>query len=483
MKSEQKQKRNRIVTLAFVSVLMLLVYGPLSQWFAAADRMLYDQLATHLPNKPLDNAFIVSIETRNADAETISATYGRIIEILSVAGASRIIMTEPPEIPDDRNLPGWAAAMNASVPVYVPTRHRLADLSTRDGFIDIKADPDGVLRRSELWQLNDGVMAPSLPLAVAFDNDEAGSHQRMSSDVNEIFLSNYRDLPRVDIDDLLDPGNDRSVYRDATVFVDVSPALVGSVATLPSGQFVTVSEIVASLLADIEQDRTIIAPGWVSALEWLAPVLLAIIAVLVMPERSRKDIAVLTGAAVVLILLLETLLLYVLHVRIDLARPMLILVGAAALSIWLTGDEKKELRDAFKRGNDFLAAGRLEPAFAEFRRCPPSETVATVMYKLSLAFEEQAKPERAEAVLEWMKRTHGDAPATNNLVGSDNTAGPQRLGRYVIERRIGRKTLGLAALPLFPFFSFIRLLPLRPFFSPWPACSGSCRPAPASWPR
>ena len=72
---------------------------------------------------------------------------GRIIEILSVAGASRIIMTEPPVIPDDSNLPGWAAAMNASVPVYVPTRHRLADLSTRDGFIDIKADPDGVLRR------------------------------------------------------------------------------------------------------------------------------------------------------------------------------------------------------------------------------------------------------------------------------------------------------------------------------------------------
>jgi serine/threonine-protein kinase len=445
LKTQEKQKRNRIITLAFVSVLMLLIYGPLSQWFAAADRVLYDQLASHLPNKPLDNAFIVSIETKNADAETVSATYGRIIEILSVAGARRIVMTEPPEIPDDRNLPGWAAAMNASVPVYVPTRHRLADLATRNGFIDIKADDDGVLRKSGLWHLNDGVMAPSLPLAVAFDSDETRSHHGMSNDVNEIFLSNYVELPRVDIDDLLDPGNDRLAYRDATVFVDASPALVGSVATLPSGQFVTVSEIVASLLADIEQDRTIFTPGWVRALEWLAPTLLAIIAVLVMPERSRKDIAVMTGVAVVLILLIETLLLYVLHVRIDLARPILIFAGVAALSIWLTGDEKKELRDAFKRGNDFLAAGRLEPAFAEFRRCPPSETVATVMYKLSLAFEEQAKPERAEAVLEWMKRTHGDGPATNG-VGKEATAGPQRLGRYVIERRIGRGAMGAVYL-------------------------------------
>ena len=80
-------------------------------------------------------------------------------------------------------------------------------------------------------------------------------------------------------------------------------------------------------------------------------------------------------------------MLYVLHVRMDLGRPILIFAGVAILSVWLVGDEKKELKDAFKKGNDFLAAGRLEPAFAEFRRCRPSETVATVMYKLSLAFE------------------------------------------------------------------------------------------------
>ena len=445
MKSQQKQKRNRFITLIFVSVLMLLVYGPLAQWFIGADRVLYDRLAAHLPNEALQDAYIVSIAASKSDPESVSATYGRIIEILSLAGARRIIVTEPPEIPDDRNLPGWAAAMNASVPVYAPTRHRLADLATRHGFIDIRADSDGVLRVSPLWQLNDGVMSPSLPLAVAFDSDETSANHRVSSEVNVIYLSNYVALPRVDVESLLDPATDKRIFRDATVFVDASPALVGSVAKLPSGQFVTVSEITASLLADVEQDRTIIAPGWVRAMEWLAPALLAIIGVLFLPDRSRKDIAVLTGVAVVLLLLIETLLLYVVHVRIDLGRPMLIFVGVAALSAWLAIDDKKELRDAFKRGNDFLAAGRLEPAFAEFRRCPPSETVATVMYKLSLAFEEQAKPERAEAVLEWMKRTHGDAPASSGLQ-KDNATGPQRLGRYVIERRIGRGAMGAVYL-------------------------------------
>ena len=70
---------------------------------------------------------------------------------------------------------------------------------------------------------------------------------------------------------------------------------VGAAALLPSGQFVTQSEITASLLANVEYDQVVIAPSWVNALEMLAPLLLAIVAVLFLPDRSRKDIAVLAG--------------------------------------------------------------------------------------------------------------------------------------------------------------------------------------------
>jgi len=443
--SQQKQKRNRLIALSFVSVLLLLVYGPMAQWFVAADRVLYDQLASYLPNKPLDNAVIISIDPSKTDRNDIVDTYGQIMAVLGQSKVKRIIMTEPPEIADSENLPGWAVAMNANVPVYAPTRHRFSDLATRDGFVEIRTDSDGILRRSELWQLNDGVMSPSLPLAVAFDNEVAGTGHRMSSEEDAIYVSNYEVLDRVKVDDLLNEKTDKSSLVGATIFLDSSPALVGAAAMLPSGQFVTISEVTAALLADVEQDRTIIAPSWVAAMQWLAPALLAIVAVLFMPDRSRKDIVVLAGTAIVMLLLLETLLLYVLHVRIDLGRPILIFAGAGLLSIWLAGDEKKELTDAFKKGNDFLAAGRLEPAFAEFRRCQPSETVATVMYKLSLAFEDQAKPERAEAVLEWMKRTHG-TPLAGTSSGQDTSAGPQRLGRYVIERRIGRGAMGAVYL-------------------------------------
>ncbi len=67
------------------------------------------------------------------------------------------------------------------------------------------------------------------------------------------------------------------------------------------------------------------------------------------------------------------------------------------------------------------------------------------MYKLSLAFEQQAKPERADAVLQWMKRTQG--PVSEGHPGARKTSGaPKRMGRYVIERRIGRGAMGAVYL-------------------------------------
>jgi serine/threonine-protein kinase len=441
---DRKQKRNRLIALSFASVFMLLVYGPLAQWFVAADRMLYDQLASHFPGDSLSNAFIISIDPSKSDPVEIINTYGRVIGVLRQNDVRRIILTQPPDLPDNGRVPGWAATMSNGTRIYAPTHHRFADLATRDGFIEILPDDDGVLRRAALWQLNGGVMSPSLPLAIAFDNEDSNSSQRLSSAENAIYTSHYAELPRIDADDVLSDKFDPGIMLGATVFVDTSPALVAAEALLPSGQFVTVSEITASLLAAVENDHTITAPPWTSALEWLAPMLLAIIAVLFMPERSRKDIVVLTGVAVFTLLLLEGLLLYILHVRVDLGRPLLIFVGVSLLSLWLVGDKTKDLEDAFKKGSDFLAAGRLEPAFAEFRRCQPSETISTIMYKLSLAFETQAKPERAEAVLQWMKRTHGapEIPGKKQKI----SGAPERLGRYVIEKRIGRGAMGAVYL-------------------------------------
>lgn len=442
MNTENHPKRNRLIALSFVSVLLLLVYGPLAQWFVAADQLLYDQLAGNLPKNSLSNAYIVSIDPQRASANQVSDQYGQVIQILEAAKARRIILANPPGIAANAKLPGWSASLTSKTPIFVPSRHRFADVSKNDGFVDFSADKDGVLRRSVLWHLNGGVMSPSLPLAIALSASATATAPRLSRSDDAIYFSNYAEVSRLSVAEVLE-GN--TPLEGATVFVDSDPELAGAVGVLPSGQFVTASEMTAALLADIENDRMIISPAWVKAMEWLAPALLAIVAVLFMPDRNRHEIAVFTLTAVVSILLLQALILLGLNVRIDLGRPILIFSGVALLSAYLVASVKKVSYDAFNKGADFLSAGRLEPAFAEFRRCNPSETVAALMYKLSLAFEEQAKPERAEAVLDWMKRTHA-GPGHTDMSPGNRDGAPERLGRYVIQRRIGRGAMGVVYL-------------------------------------
>jgi len=462
----RKEQRDRLVTLAFVSVLLVVLYGPGAPWFIGADRALYDQLAARVTNPGLDDGLIISVDPDKREPGQLLDDYGRLVRIAKDNGARRIILPAPPTIAADAAVPGWAADLADGVPVFVPSRHRLADVASRSGFLDISPDSDGILRRSRLWHLYDGAMSPSLPLAIALANPERTSDPRMSTIDDAIFLSNYRPLSRLNGSEVLDGSISESTFSDKTVFIDSEMPLVAAAAILPSGQYVTRAEITAALLANLEQQKAIVSPNWASAMQWLIPALLAVFAVLFMAGRPRSDILVLTAIVAVALVLTEALALAIFKIRIDLGRPLLIILGAGLLAWWLSRQVKQVTAQAFKRGSDFLAAGRLEPAFAEFRRCEPSETLASAMYKLSLAFEEQAKPERAEAVLEWLKRTNGYADEDSRSGGRPKGT-PKRLGRYVIERKIGSGAMGSVYLARDPRINrpvALKVIPLEKEF-------------------
>ena len=446
MDKQRKEHRDRLVALTFVSVLLVLIYGPGAPWFVAADRLLYDRLASHVHNEPLENALIVSINDRKMAPNDILNQYGKLIQLFKNQSVKRIILASPPEIDESADLPGWAATLSSGVPVYVPNGHRLTHVASKSGFLDITPDSDGIFRESGLWRFGAGLMSPSLPLAVALDNPDVatGSDPRFSGADDVIYLSNYKPIPRLTAKEALKEDFAAEKYAGATVFIDAAPPIVAAAAKIPSGQFVTQSEITAALLANVEMSRAVISPSWVRALEWLAPALLAIIAVLFLPGRMRRDIVMLVAITAVGMVLIEALMLAIWRIRLDLGRPIFVFLGVGILSWWLAGAVKKAAVDAYKRGVDFLAAGRLEPAFAEFRQCKADDALATLMYKLSLEFEQQAKPERAEAVLNWMKRTQG--ATTKKLSMRGNNGAPQRLCRYVIERKIGRGAMGAVYL-------------------------------------
>ena len=450
MDKKRKEHRDRLVVLSFVSVLLVLIYGPAAPWFVGADRFLFDQFATHVRNAPLENGVIVSVNPAKKSTDEVTAEYGRIMQVFNTHNVGRVIISQGPEIGSTGELHGWAVTLAAGAPLFVPSDHRLADMVTTTGILDLQPDSDDVLRWSSLWHLQGGVMSPSLPLSVALQDKNFAIDPQISTADIAIALTNYNPIERISAENILAPDFQGSQLAGKTVFLDSEPPLVGAAAMLPSRQFVTHSEIIATLLANIEQDQTVISPTWVRALEWLVPALLAVVAMLLLPGRKRRDVLLIVVIGMVTVVLIEALFLLVGRLRLDLGRAVFIFLGAGILGWWLAGGVVKASVNAFKRGNDFLAAGRLEPAFAEFRRCQPNESLAHVMYKLSLAFEEQAKPERAEAVLEWMKRTHSGTSATNRFSLGKSSGSPQRLGRYVIEKKIGKGAMGAVYLACDP---------------------------------
>ena len=146
MDTATRQKRTRLISLCFASLLLLVMYGPFAQWFVAADRLVYDKLAAALPNRGIDNAYILSIDPARLNQAQILDRYGQILTLLQQAGARRIVLPQPPVIAAGEPLPGWAASLASGVPVYVPSRHRFADIARHDGFVKFDTDSDGVLR-------------------------------------------------------------------------------------------------------------------------------------------------------------------------------------------------------------------------------------------------------------------------------------------------------------------------------------------------
>ena len=82
MSTAKQQKRNRLIALAFASILFVLTYGPLAPWFVATDRFLYDQLAAGVRQPALANGLIVSIDPTGLDASTVSRRYGDVLHEL-----------------------------------------------------------------------------------------------------------------------------------------------------------------------------------------------------------------------------------------------------------------------------------------------------------------------------------------------------------------------------------------------------------------
>lgn len=163
---------------------------------------------------------------------------------------------------------------------------------------------------------------------------------------------------------------------------------------------------------------------------------------------------------------------------IPLMVPLLALVvGHLVLSVkhslaGSVGRIQNELSSAnLLLGQSFHSQGQLDQAFERYRKCTVSETVLDYMYNLGLDYERKRQYNKGVAVFEYiqsldpgfrdigdrLKRSkqasHAYAMSPNNAANLSSTlilenSGVQKptLGRYTIERELGRGAMGMVYL-------------------------------------
>ena len=225
------------------------------------------------------------------------------------------------------NLPAWTALLDFAQPGFVPTRHRLADVACDNGFVAFEPTGQCIAAiRTLATKQRRHVSFTSARRTIRSQRRDSGGVFANADDV--IYFSSYVDLPRIDVAKLLDE-NAADSLRDATVLLIPTYRLLMPLRFYRPDSFVTISEITAALLADLENDRTISAPPGIKAMEYLIPAMLAIVAVLFCPTETDAISPSLRRLSLRYCCWLKLHSLFGLNIRIDLGRPILVFVGIA----------------------------------------------------------------------------------------------------------------------------------------------------------
>ena len=272
--------------------MLLFVYGPAAQWTIKAEWFAYDQIVSRMEIEPLRQGTIVSINSENLSDDELLGRYEKVITSLKKHNVERIIATQHLPVQSQSKAPKWLQDIGQGIPVYLARSDVSSKFATQSGFIDTRPDDDGVLRQVVLWQWTDGGMTPSLPLAVAVDSKRRNPDLQL----DYIYLSKYKPVTRFTDQQILAADFDSSQLAGKTILLDLLPVSPETATKLPSGQLVTSAGLTGSLLAALEQGPLINAPLWSRVVEWLAPLVLTIIAVLFMPGIKRRNILLITIA-------------------------------------------------------------------------------------------------------------------------------------------------------------------------------------------
>jgi serine/threonine-protein kinase len=376
----------------------------------------------------------------------------------------------------------------------------LGKVATAIGHLNVIADVDGAIRTEPLVLAHFDQAYPSLSLLVA-----ARSHNLTVADIqvtagNSVKLGKlkigtdpdtrmltfyYKDRdgsPAFHIDSFFDVKSGKipyDKYRDKIVLIGPTSSSVGSVFVTPISPAMPAVLMQAHAVSSLLSEHFFVAPTWGFWVEKLVFLLIAAYLIALLPRIKAGMAAGITAGLLVALIVIHFALMTTQLMWLQLMVPAtLLLVGHLLLTIkrFVVTERGKEKSDADSAesnrmlGLAFQGQGQLDMAFDKFRKCPMDDALMENMYNLALDFERKRQFNKAEAAFRYIfdynpkfrdieSRVNrakqlsetvilggGGGRSNASLIDTAGNVEKPMLGRYEIEKELGKGAMGVVYL-------------------------------------
>ena len=270
---------------------------------------------------------------------------------------------------------------------------------------------------------------------------------------------------------------DPETFKNKIVLIGPTAFGLGTSTVTPVSESMAPVVVLANVVASLLNQHFIVAPDWAWLVEFTIFIIIALYLMLVLPRLSAS-LAAIMSSVVLIVLLGSSQFLLLSGMWFKFMLPITLLITGYLLLIskrYLITEKGKILSDKESAdsnrilGLSYQQQGQLDMALDKFRKCPLDDSMMEPFYNLALDFERKRQFNKASSVYEYMSR-HDDnfkdikermkksqamqdtfvfgaagVNATNNLL-SDGTIEKPMLGRYQIEKELGKGAMGVVYL-------------------------------------
>ncbi|MCS3903023.1 serine/threonine-protein kinase [Methylohalomonas lacus] len=373
----------------------------------------------------------------------------------------------------------------------------LADTADAIGHMNTWWDVDGAVRSELLLVDYNGNYYPSLALQIAarslnlspediqVELGEAvrlGNLEILTDPISRMYPFFYQDnggRPAFEVDSFYDVAEGKipvDKYQDRIVLLGATAFGVGTPFQTPIAEGMPPVLVLANVVASILNQDFFTQPPWADWASLGAFMLIALFLLLALPRMTAGIAAI---SSVVLLLALFGSSQYLLiqeSLWLPLMWPTALLVTGYLLlftkRVLVTEWGKRRADESSAESNRMLGLafqqqGQLDMAMEKFRKCPLDEHIMDPLYNLALDYERKRQFNKAASVYEYMATFDGNykdikdrlarsrnmqdtfimgagsSGPTATLIASTDGVSKPMLGRYEVEKELGKGAMGV----------------------------------------